>query len=238
MTNLTFPRSASQLLAQPYRSLSESKWRASVVIADESDVMLLGILALIDKSSAVKIIGTTATFSQLILFLSSRKPMIVIVGNHFSDEKSLNQIIMRVKAASLRSRIIMLGTIISGNLIRELFSIGLSAYLYRGDNLSECLPDAIQVVQQNRPFVSPTVSTEMLINLQSPLFASMMDQEALEILRRLTQGETVDSIALQLNITSRRVYWIREKLRNRFGVLTNEHLISRALAEGFGNNSE
>jgi hypothetical protein len=29
------------------------------------------------------------------------------------------------------------------------------------------------------------------------------------------------------------VYWVREKLRRRFGAKTNEHLIQRAAAEGF-----
>jgi DNA-binding CsgD family transcriptional regulator len=40
-------------------------------------------------------------------------------------------------------------------------------------------------------------------------------------------------ISEQLGIDKRRVYWIREKLRKRFGARTNEHLIQRAAAEGF-----
>jgi hypothetical protein len=31
------------------------------------------------------------------------------------------------------------------------------------------------------------------------------------------------------------VYWVTEKMRARFGVTTNEHLISRASAEGFAH---
>jgi hypothetical protein len=36
-----------------------------------------------------------------------------------------------------------------------------------------------------------------------------------------------------MRLKRRRVYWVTEKMRSRFGATTNEHLISRAVAEGF-----
>ena len=44
---------------------------------------------------------------------------------------------------------------------------------------------------------------------------------------------TFDDIARQLDIPMRRAYFLRYKLKQRFGATTNEHLISRAVAEGF-----
>ena len=49
----------------------------------------------------------------------------------------------------------------------------------------------------------------------------------------LAHGDEVSEIAEQLDVSLRHVYWVREKLRNRFGARTNEHLIQRAIVEGF-----
>jgi DNA-binding CsgD family transcriptional regulator len=62
-----------------------------------------------------------------------------------------------------------------------------------------------------------------------------LDTEAYAVLRLLAQGNTVGSIAVHLKVSQRRVYWVREKLRRRFGAVTNEHLITRAAAEGLAN---
>jgi DNA-binding CsgD family transcriptional regulator len=69
------------------------------------------------------------------------------------------------------------------------------------------------------------------------LGSGTLDQEARAILQLLVQGHHTGQIACQLKIPLRRVYWVREKLRQRFGALTNEHMISRAASEGFVNPS-
>jgi hypothetical protein len=38
-----------------------------------------------------------------------------------------------------------------------------------------------------------------------------------------------------MGVPLRRIYWVRQKLRKRFGANTNEHLISLAVAEGFAS---
>ena len=69
--------------------------------------------------------------------------------------------------------------------------------------------------------------------MQSPQRDWHLDDEARAVLRMLAQGHHVGYIAYAMKVQPRRVYWIREKLRNRFGAQTNEHLMSRAVAEGY-----
>ena len=45
--------------------------------------------------------------------------------------------------------------------------------------------------------------------------------------------EHAGQISERMGIDKRRVYWVRDKLRRRFGAKTNEHFIQRAAAEGF-----
>ncbi|MCB9457893.1 MAG: hypothetical protein H6671_18070 [Anaerolineaceae bacterium] len=43
-------------------------------------------------------------------------------------------------------------------------------------------------------------------------------------------GDTADN---RVDVPPLRIYWVRQKLRKRFGANTNEHLISMAVSEGF-----
>jgi DNA-binding NarL/FixJ family response regulator len=120
-----------------------------------------------------------------------------------------------------------------GLLIRDLFALGARGYLYKGDELQESLVRAVETVMRNRPYLSPTANAEYLVAMQSPERDWQLDGEARAVLRLLSQGCHVGQIALALDIPQRRVYWVRQKLRQRFGAVTNEHMISRATAEGF-----
>jgi DNA-binding CsgD family transcriptional regulator len=60
-----------------------------------------------------------------------------------------------------------------------------------------------------------------------------LDLESRTVLHLLVQGQRVGQIAYHLQIPLRRVYWVREKLRRRFGANSNEHLVRRATTEGF-----
>jgi DNA-binding CsgD family transcriptional regulator len=55
----------------------------------------------------------------------------------------------------------------------------------------------------------------------------------LQVLQLLAHGEHVGQISKRLGIDKRRVYWVREKLRRRFGATTNENLIFQAASQGF-----
>ena len=52
-------------------------------------------------------------------------------------------------------------------------------------------------------------------------------------MRLLAQGYTIGIIANQLSVSQRHIYWVCQKLRNRFGATTNEQMISCAIAEGY-----
>lgn len=127
----------------------------------------------------------------------------------------------------------ILGGLAEGLLIRDLFACGVLAYLFEGDDLKDHLLPAVSAVAQNRPYLSPTANSAYLVAMQSPLRDWQLDTEARAMLRLLMQGLPIADIARQLDIPMRRAYFLRYKLKQRFGATTNEHLISRAVAEGF-----
>lgn len=126
-----------------------------------------------------------------------------------------------------------MGELADGLLIRDLFACGVAGYLYKSDDLRELLVTAIDTVLLDRPYLSPTANAEYLIAMRSPHANARLDVEARQVLHLLAHGEHAGQISNRLGINKRRVYWVREKLRRRFGAKTNEHLIQRAAAEGF-----
>jgi DNA-binding NarL/FixJ family response regulator len=106
-------------------------------------------------------------------------------------------------------------------------------YFFSGDDLHECLLPGLNTVIHNRPYLSPTANAEYLVTMQSPLRDWQLDSESRAVLRLLARGLHISEIAAQMDVPLRRIYWVRQKLRKRFGANTNEHLISMAATEGF-----
>ena len=86
-------------------------------------------------------------------------------------------------------------------------------------------------IQRGRTFLSPTART-LTFSAASSEGIRLLNHEARSVLRLLAEGLPVREIAAQLDLPQRRVYRVRDKLRRRFGAVTNEHLIRRAVAEG------
>jgi DNA-binding NarL/FixJ family response regulator len=120
-----------------------------------------------------------------------------------------------------------------GLIVQELFACGVSGYLYKSDVLGDCLGQAIQAALDNLPYLSPTANTEYLIALQSDRAGWQLDAEGRDVLRLMANGYRPQEIAVARGMLIRRVYWVANKLRDRFGAETNAHLIARAAEEGF-----
>ena len=89
-----------------------------------------------------------------------------------------------------------------------------------------------EVIEETLPLAA-SANVAYLITMQSDSANERLDAEARQVLHLLAHGEHAGQISERLGIDKRRVYWVREKLRRRFGAKTNEHLIQRAAAEGF-----
>jgi len=195
--------------------------------------MLVGIQTILKDSPACEVVATVRSASELLEICKQLRPEVIILNEQLDPLMDVLALVERLKQITPKSRLMILGELSEGLLIRDLFACGVLAYLYAGDDLKEQLLSAIGAVVQNRPYLSPTANSAYLIAMQSPLRDWQLDTEARAMLRLLMQGLHIADIARQLDIPMRCAYFVRYKLRRRFGATTNEHLISRAVAEGF-----
>lgn len=204
-----------------------------VVIAHQTDLVLIGAKAVLAELPRYRVLAAVNSLSLFIPAVRQHQPEVMVVHSELDPDTDLLKLVQLALEAAPQSRLILLGNLKDGLLVRDLFECGAWGYLYESDDLQECLPLAIDTVMRQRPYLSPTANSEYLVAMRSPQRDWHLDDEARAVLRMLAQGHHVGYIAYHMKLQPRRVYWIREKLRNRFGAQTNEHLMSRAAAEGY-----
>jgi DNA-binding NarL/FixJ family response regulator len=215
-----------------YQKGERNLMKVRLVIADAADLIRLGMEAVL-KRQAEFIVEASVSLLTDLWVVAETKPQVIVVDERLDPEIDILQIVEDVLQVSAKTQVLVSGYLRDGLLIRDLFAAGCRGYLYKGDELQESLICAIETVMRDRLYLSPTANAEYLTAMQTPQRDWQLDQEARGVLRLLAQGQHVGQISLALDIHPRRVYWVREKLRVRFGATTNEHMISRAAAEGF-----
>lgn len=206
---------------------------ARIVLATHNDLMLVGAHTVLNRCPEIEVTSAVQDVTALLDRIVFDKPNVILISERLDPSSDPVALVERLQSTLHEAHLIVVGATRDGLLIRDLFSVGIKAYLYESDELQHCLIPAVKTVMTNRPYLSPSANAEYLIAMQSDERDWKLDTEARSVLRLLAQGCTVGSIAVQLKTNPRRVYWVREKLRRRFGATTNEHLINRAAAEGF-----
>ncbi|MBK8030483.1 MAG: response regulator transcription factor [Chloroflexi bacterium] len=203
-----------------------------ILIADSSSLTVLGAETLL-KGRAHTFTSTAENADDLCALAQRYQPTLILLGDPFDPLVDLFTLFNRLRQCAPHTPIIVMGTIGAGLIIHDLFYLGIRGYLTKEDDLADCLLTAVDVVLRERPYLSPTANSEYLLALQTKQEIWQLDEDERTVLRLLARGQTAREIAAQMQVSRRRVYWITEKLRYRFGAATNEHLINRANTEGF-----
>ncbi|MBN2469629.1 MAG: response regulator transcription factor [Anaerolineae bacterium] len=205
-----------------------------VVLADDRDLALLGAQTVLTRQPGeFELTGSFQEWPALLAHLANAAPEVIVLSDRLEPETDVLSLVQSVRETASRSHVIVIGHVSDGLVVHELFHGGVDGYLYKSDRLEESLVEAIRAVVRGRPYLSPTAGAEYLLALYSGRADWRMDDEAREVLRQMARGLRPQEIALKRGVPVRRIYWVGNKLRQRFGAQTNEHLIARAAAEGF-----
>lgn len=204
-----------------------------IILADRNDLSLIGSSSVLSQYPEFDVVAKVTQVDTLLIVTQRFKPDVIIFDESLYPQLDVYQTIQRLRDIVPNVKLLLLGEMSDGLYIRDLFHASIQAYLYRQDALQNCLVSAVRTVLRNRKYLSPTANAEYLVAMQSPQRDWHLDHEARHILQMLARGHRTCEIAESLDIETRRVYHVRQKLRKRFNVETNEHLISVAVAEGF-----
>ena len=203
-----------------------------VVVADTDALCLLGVGTLLQSGDHYELVGTARSSDELERVADLSDPDVVLIDQRLFPG-DLMAILDSLPLASADYRVIVTGCVSSGHMICDLFQAGVSGYLDKNDDLELYLLHAIDAVAGGRVYLSPTANSEYLCLMQSGEPVVAMDQEARAVLKLIAAGENPQTIAQQLGSSVRRVYWVQERLRRRFGAASNEAAMVQAMAEGY-----
>jgi two-component system capsular synthesis response regulator RcsB len=204
-----------------------------ITLADDTDLALIGARAVVSQDERFQVVGVCQSLPDLLDLIAAAAPDVILLGDRLEPDLDVLALVERVRATAPRAHLIVMGRLPDGLIVHELLNSGVLGYLYKSDRLEECLVEAIRAAARGKPYLSPTASAEFLLAVRAGRTDAQLDAEAREVLRLLAQGCRPQEIALMRGVPVRRIYWVGNKLRNRFGAETNEHLIARAAEEGF-----
>jgi DNA-binding NarL/FixJ family response regulator len=208
---------------------------AHILLADEMDLVTHGARSVLLNHPGWTVVGECHSLNDMLKQLAATVVDVVVCGDEIDPGYDAISLVERLRSEAPHVHMILIGSVADGRLLRDLLHIGLRAYLHRGDPLRDCLPAALHTVLRDSLYLSPTANTDYLVAIQSGKRHRYLDPEARMVLRLLAQGCTIGSIAAQMKLPQRRIYWICQKLRNRFGATTNEQMMSCAIAEGYAS---
>ncbi|MBE2270752.1 MAG: response regulator transcription factor [Anaerolinea sp.] len=203
-----------------------------IVVADEMDVVTQGLRVILTEQQRYAVIAECHTLAAVQAVVRAQPVDVIICGQTLDPELDPLRLVDVLRQMVYRTRLILIGATANGLLIGTLLDLGLHGYLYKADSLRECLPLAVEMVTRSRTYLSPTADAEYVAALNRESAIRLNSQER-TVLQLLAQGRKVAEIARLLQLPARRIYTIRDTLRNRFGATSNEHLLVRAIAEGF-----
>jgi DNA-binding NarL/FixJ family response regulator len=200
-----------------------------VVIADPVDLVALGIQSLLSAHHEYHVVARVQSGAQLEMALIKHQPNILIASDQFDGLLSPHKWSAQVRHLVPHVRTILVGMLNHGPSIHALLSAGINGYLHLYDPLELLISDAVATVMQGRLYLSTTANAEYLTSMQRRKGVQLpLDAESQELLRLTAAGYNPSQIAAKMRIHPRRVYKLRQRLREKFGADTNEHLISLA----------
>lgn len=228
----------AHIRARPVPGVQQNQDRKGVVetrvaIAAAGDLLLDAIQRELQDITGVECSGVRS-IPELLTRIQSGQVDAVILDDQFEQTTWIGNVVTALKKICPRIGIIVIGTFADGGLIYELFESGIAGYLYRGDELRPLLEPALRSVHANRLYLSPTASSEYSSTVQSGRCRQwQLDADTKAVLRLMAAGLSVTEISAALGIKTRRVYWLRTKLRHRFNAATNESVIVAAGLQGY-----
>ena len=203
-----------------------AKSRVRIVLVDDSEVVRLGLRALLGAEPALHLVGETGTVAGAVETCTRLKPDVVLLDLRLPDGSGFDacrQILQRLPD----TRVLMLTSVADDTLVDEAIRAGAHGYLLKEVN-SRGLIQAITDVAAGKSILDPAVTARVMQFMKAggptrDVLASLSPQES-RVLALIAQGKTNKEAGNELNLTEKTV---KNYLSNIFEKL---HVSRRAQA--------
>jgi two-component system response regulator DevR len=199
-----------------------------ILIADDHEVVRIGLSALLDRQAGFRVVGQAASGQEAIRLSRTLRPDVVVMDIRMPDGSGTDACrIMTAEAPD--TPVVMLTSYADEEALFDAISAGASGYVLKRIGSDE-LVNAIRTVAAGQSMLDPAVTSTVLERLrraahaeESGAFGDLTDQER-RVLAHLAEGESNREIAAAMQLAEKTV---RNYVSN---VLAKLSLSSRAQA--------
>ena len=205
----------------------------SVLIVDDHAVVRQGLRLLLEARPDIEVVGETAD-GQMALQMAQAAPPDVILLDLLMPGLSGLDVLERLKAAGVRSRVLILTSSREDHLVQQALAGGADGYILKTTRSSD-LVDAIERVADGKGALDPVAAQVLMRQTreQDPLLTLTMRER--EVFDYLARGLNVPEIAEALTVSEATVRThtasILEKLDLRDRVQVMAYAIKRGIVQ-------
>lgn len=210
---------------------------ASIVLADDHDVVRRGLQFILEMEPDLEIVGEAADGLEAVRLVEQLRPDVLVVDVVMPGLSGI-EVCRRVGHLSPRTNVVMVSMYAGEAYVVEAFRAGAKAYVLKTSTQEELVP-AVRAAAIGRRYVSPSFPTAKLEAYSrkasegavADSYEMLSDRER-EVLQLAVEGLTNAEIAQRLFISPRTVEDHRSSMMHKLGLRTHVDLVRYALKRG------
>jgi DNA-binding NarL/FixJ family response regulator len=205
-----------------------------VLVADDHEVVLEGVRALIERQPDLEVCGLAANGREAVELAQKTKPDVVVLDMTMPELDGLD-VIRLIKKKLPDTEVVVFSAHSSEEMVEEVFDAGAKSYIEKSQ-ASQDLVTAIRSLAEHKPFFSTQTSEILFAKFLLPKDRQQQSRTELrltarerEIVRLLAQSSSNKEVATALGISIRTVETHRATLMRKLGVRSVAGLVRYAI---------
>jgi len=205
----------------------------SVLVADDHEVVRQGLRTILESHPGWEICGEAVTGREAIEKATELKPDVVVLDFSMPELNGL-EATRQIHKLLPETEVLILTMYHSERLAREFLRAGARGYILKAD-AGKLLVEAIEHLQQHKPFFTPKVSELVLNGFLHPNYAGgkadgdQLTAREREVVQLVAEGKISKEIADRLNISVHTVETHRTNIMRKLEIHTVGELVRYAI---------
>lgn len=205
-----------------------------IIVADDHAVVRKGVRDIVEGVEGFTVVAECADGEATLAAIASERPDVVVLDVDMPGKDGL-EVLRALKDRADKPAIVLMTMHGREDLLRAAFDLGATGYVAKAGTLLDVV-DAIRAVHAGQPFISSSLSAQLLTQRDAPAShdapAALAALTAAErrVLRLIADFKTSKEIADELGIHYRTVENHRTAIAGKLG-LTGSHALVRFAAQ-------
>lgn len=211
----------------------------NILLVDDHELVRTGIRKILDEVKGLKVIGEVETGEDAVKFCRQNQPDVVLMDMNMPGIGGL-EATKKIIRYSPDIKVIVLTVHSEDPFPTKVMQIGAAGYLTKGAAPDEMV-NAIRAVNSGQRYLTAEIAQQMALSqFKSPdenPFSTLSERE-LQIMLKITRGERVPDISLQLNLSTKTINSYRYRMFEKLNVGNDVELTHLAIRYGMLNTEK